>query len=98
MDLFDLPIDEFEREIDKLIKVQTKKQLLCDLVKCGLELSREDKAKWIDPIYIDTEEEAERLIEALEEAARTSAREVNVSYKTITDPERIKEMFDNGNK
>lgn len=98
MDLFDLPIDEFEREIDKLIKAQTKKQLLCDLVKCGLELSDEDKAKWIDPIYIGTEEEAEKLIEALEEAARASAREVNISYKTITDPERIKEMFDNGNK
>ena len=35
---------------------------------------------------------------SLEEAARASAREINVSYKTITDPERIKEMFDNGNK
>ena len=95
MDLFDLPIDEFEREIDKLIKSQTKEQLLCDLVKCGLELSREDKAKWIDPIYIDTEEEAERLIAALEKSAKASVKQIKVKYKNVTDVNEIKRIFEN---
>ena len=95
MDLFDLPIDEFEREIDKLIKSQTKKQLLCDLVKCGLELSDEDKAKWIDPIYIGTEEEAERLIAALEKSAKASVKQIEVKYKNVTDANEIKRMFEN---
>lgn len=92
MDLFDLP----EKELDKLVKSQTKEQLLCDLVKCGLELSKEDKVKWIDPIYIDTEEEANKLVEALEKAAEASVKETNVDYENITDKNKIKEMFDYG--
>lgn len=96
MDLFDLPEKEFEEELDKLIKSQTKEQLLCDLVKCGLELSKEDKAKWIDSVYIDTEEEADKLIEALEKAAKASVKETNVDYENVTDKNKIKEMFDYG--
>lgn len=92
MNLFDLS----EKELDKLVKSQTKEQLLCDLVKCGLELSKEDKVKWIDPIYIDTEEEANKLVEALEKAAEASVKETNVDYENITDKNKIKEMFDYG--
>lgn len=96
MNLFDLPKKEFEKELDKLVKSQTREQLLCDLVKCGLELSKEDKAKWIDPVYIDTEEEADKLIEALEKAAEASVKETNVDYENIADKNKIKEMFDYG--
>lgn len=94
MNLFDLPEKEFEEELDKLVKSQTKEQLLCDLVKSGLELSKEDKAKWIDPVYIDTEEEADKLIEALEKAAEASVKEINVDYEDVIDKNKIKEMFD----
>lgn len=96
MNLFDLPEKEFEKELDKLVKSQTKEQLLCDLVKSGLELSKEDKAKWIDPVYIDTEEEADKLIEALEKAAEASVKEINVDYKDVTDKNKIKEMLNYG--
>lgn len=96
MDLFDLSEKEFEKELDKLVKSQTKEQLFCDLVKCGLELSKEDKAKWIDLVYIDTEEEADKLIEALEKAAEASVKEINVDYENVTDKNKIKEMFDYG--
>lgn len=96
MNLFDLSEKEFEEELNKLVKSQTKEQLLCDLVKCGLELSKKDKAKWIDPIYIDTEEEANKLVEALEKAAEASVKETNVDYEDVTDKNKIKEMFNYG--
>lgn len=100
MNLFDLSKEEFEKELDNLINSQTKEQLLCDLVKCGLELSKEDKIKWIDPIYIDTEEEAERLINALEKAAATPCKNIDVNYKEVTDTIEIRKMFgvDNNEK
>lgn len=100
MDLFDLPEKEFEEELDKLVKSQTKEQLLCDLVKCGLELSKEDKTKWIDPIYIDTKEEAEMLVNALERAAAAPHKDINVDYKEVTDTVEIRKMFgvDNNEK
>lgn len=91
MDLFDLP----EKELNNLINNQTKEQLLCDL-----ELSKEDKIKWIDPIYIDTEEEAEMLIDALEKAAAVPCKNINVDYKEVTDAIEIRKMFgvDNNEK
>lgn len=61
-----------------------------------MDLSKEDKAKWIDPVCIDTEEEANKLIEALEKAAKTSVKETNVDYENVTDKNKIKEMFDYG--
>lgn len=96
MDLFDLP----EKELNNLIDSQTKEQLLCDLVKCGLELSKEDKIKWIDPIYIDTKEEAEMLINALEKAAAVPCKNIDVDYKEVTDAIEIRKMFgaDNNEK
>ena len=96
MDLFDLP----KKELNNLINSQTKEQLLCDLVKGGLELSKEDKAKWIDPVYIDTEEEAEMLVNALEKAAATPHKNINVDYKEVTDTVEIRKMFgvDNNEK
>ena len=93
MDLFDLPEKEFEEELDKLVKNQTKEQLLCDLIKCGLELSKEDKAKWVDPVYIDTDEEAEMLVNALEKAAAALCKNIDVNYKEVTDAIEIKRMF-----
>ena len=69
MDLFNLPINEFKKEINKIVEENTKTELLHDLVECGLELSKEDKAKWIDPLIIDTEEEAAALLDAMEKAA-----------------------------
>lgn len=100
MNLFDLSEKEFEKELDNLINSQTKEQLLCDLIKCGLDLSKEDKAKWIDPIYIDTEEEAEMLVNALERAAAAPHKDINVDYKEVTDAIEIRKMFgvDNNEK
>ena len=100
MNLFDLPEKEFEKELDNLINSQTKEQLLCDLIKCCLELSKEDKIKWIDLIYIDTEEEAEMLVNALEEAAAAPHKNINVDYKEVTDTVEIRKMFgvDNNEK
>ena len=100
MDLFDLSKEEFEKELDNLINSQTKEQLLCDLIKCGLDLSKEDKAKWIDPIYIDTEEEAEMLINALEKAAAAPCKNIDVNYKEVTDTVEIRKIFgvDNNEK
>ncbi len=93
MNLFDLPLDEFEKELDRFLEKQTPEQILADLIKCGLELSDEDKAKWIDPIYINTEEELDRLVAALEKAAEKKQKEIKVDYEEITDPNEIKEMF-----
>ena len=56
-------------------------------------LSKEEKAKWIDPIYIDTEEEAEMLVNALEKAATAPYKDIEVDYKEVTDAIEIKRMF-----
>ena len=48
------------------------------------------------PVYIDTEEEADKLIEALEKAAEASVKEINVDYEDVTDKNKIKEMFNYG--
>ena len=63
-------------------------------------LSKEEKAKWIDPIYIDTEEEAEMLVNALEEATAAPHKNINVDYKEVTDTVEIRKMFgvDNNEK
>lgn len=60
----------------------------------------EDKAKWIDPIYIDTEEKVEMFINALEKAAAASCKNINVDYKEVTDAIEIRKMFgvDNNEK
>lgn len=94
MDLFNLPLDKFEKELDRFLEKQTPEQILAGLIKCGLKLSDEDKAKWIDPIYINTEEELDRLVAALEKAAEEKQKEIKVDYEEITDLNKIKEMFD----
>ena len=93
MDLFRLPLDEFKKELNKFLEKQTPEQILAGLIKCGLKLSDEDKAKWIDPIYINTEEELDRLVAALEKAATKKQKEIKVDYEEITDSNKIKEMF-----
>lgn len=64
------------------------------------DLSKEDKIKWIDPIYIDTEEEAEMLINALEKAAAAPCKNIDVDYKEVTNAIEIRKMFgvDNNEK
>ena len=93
MDLFRLPLDEFKKELNKFLEKQTPEQIVADLIKYGLELSDKDKAKWIDPIYINTEEELDRLVAALEKAAEKKQKEIKVDYEEITDSNKIKEMF-----
>lgn len=93
MNLFNLSSDEFEKKLDRFLEKQTPEQILADLIKCGLKLSDEDKVKWIDPIYINTEEELDRLVAALEEAAGKKQKEIKVDYEEITDSNEIKEMF-----
>lgn len=63
-------------------------------------LSKEEKAKWIDPIYIDTEEEAEMLVNALEKASAAPYKNIDVDYKEVTDAIEIRKMFgvDNNEK
>ena len=63
-------------------------------------LSKEEKAKWIDPIYIDTEEKAEILVNALEKAAAAPCKNIDVNYKEVTDAIEIRKMFgvDNNEK
>lgn len=58
-----------------------------------MELSKEDKRKWIDPIVIDTEEDAEKFVSALERAAAAQHKEIDVNYREITDATEIKEIF-----
>lgn len=93
MDLFRLPLDEFKKELNRFLEKQTPEQIVADLIRCGLELSDKDKAKWIDPIYINTEEELDRLVAALEKAATKKQKEIKVDYEEITDSNKIKEMF-----
>ena len=94
MDLFNLPLDKFEKELDRFLEKQTPEQILAGLIKCGLKLSDEDKVKWIDPIYINTEEELDRLVAALEKAAEEKQKGIKIDYEEITDSNKIKEMFD----
>ena len=93
MDLFNLPMNEFKKEIDKIVEENTKTELLHDLVECGLELSKEDKAKWIDPLITDTEEEAAALLDAMEKAAAAQRKEIQIKAKEVKDPEEIRKMF-----
>ena len=45
MDLFRLPLNEFKKELNKFLEKQTPEQIVADLIKYGLKLSDEDKAK-----------------------------------------------------
>ena len=42
MDLFDLSIDDFIEEIEKLVDEYTPGELLNDLIECGLEVSNNE--------------------------------------------------------
>ena len=43
MDLFDLSIEEFKKEMSKFIKNMTKEELLQELIECGLKIEDKDK-------------------------------------------------------
>ena len=83
MDIFDLPQEQFEKELDNLFTNISEKDLLKELVDCGLELSPEDRKKWIDPLVIDNQEDAELFMDALERAAAAPHKKVDVDYNEI---------------
>ena len=45
MDIFDLPIEEFKKELNKIFSNITPKELLQELIECGLEVYDEKKDK-----------------------------------------------------
>lgn len=58
-----------------------------------MELAPEERRKWIDPIVIDTEEDAEKFIQALERAAAAPTKNVTVVYQDVVDGDEIKQIF-----
>ena len=45
VDIFDLTIEDFEKELDKILNSQTPEQTLAELVECGLELNNKNENK-----------------------------------------------------
>lgn len=42
MDIFDLSIDDFKKEIKKLVDEYTAEELLNELIECGLEVNNNE--------------------------------------------------------
>lgn len=42
MDIFDLSIDDFKKEIKKLVDEYTPEELLNELIECGLEVNNNE--------------------------------------------------------
>lgn len=70
VNIFDLSEEEINEHMTCMLEWQTPEELLEELVECGLELTPEEKKHWVDLIVIDTEEQAENFISALEKAER----------------------------
>ncbi len=65
-----------------------------NIFDCELELSPEDRKKWVDPLIVDNQEDAELFIDTLERAAAaTPHKKINVNYKEVTAPVEIKKIF-----
>ena len=60
-----------------------------------MELIPEERRKWVNPIVIDTEKDAEMFIQALERAAAAPKKHITIDYKEITDINEIKRIFHN---
>lgn len=58
-----------------------------------MELTSKERQHWIEPIVIDTKEDAGRFVQALEQAAAAPKKKVEVNYKEITDIDEIKRIF-----
>ena len=43
MNLFDLPMKEFDKKIDEIFNQYTSKELLEELKKCGLEVNKDER-------------------------------------------------------
>ena len=43
MNLFDLPMKEFDKKIDEIFNQYTSAELLEELKKCGLEVNEDEK-------------------------------------------------------
>lgn len=93
MNIFDLPLKQFKKELNNFFANMSKEELLKELVDCGLELSPEDRKKWIDPLVVDNQEDAELFINTLERATVAPHKEVDVNYNEITDSIKIKKIF-----
>lgn len=70
VNIFDLTEKEIDEHMTCMLEWQTPEELLEELVECGLELTSEEKKHWVDPIVIDTKEQAESFIKALEDAEK----------------------------
>lgn len=93
MNIFDLPLKQFKKELNNFFANMSKEELLKELVDCGLELSPEDRKKWIDPLVVDNQEDAELFINTLESAAAAPYKKVDINYNEITEPVEIKKIF-----
>lgn len=43
MNLFDLPMKEFDKKIDEIFNQYTPEELLEELKKCGLEVNKDER-------------------------------------------------------
>ena len=93
MNIFDLSLKQFKKELNNFFANMSKEELLKELVDCGLELSPEDRKKWIDPLVVDNQEDAELFINTLESAAAAPHKKVDINYNEITEPVEIKKIF-----
>ena len=90
MDIFNLTIEEIEQELDKILSKYTPKELLNELIKCGLELNQnEEDTPWV----IETEEELDNLIQAMRKVAAAPTKNVTVVYQDVVDGDEIKQIF-----
>lgn len=87
--------DNFLEHFEKFLDTYTSEELLEELKECGLELTSEEAKHWLEPIVIDTEEDLNALLDAMERAAAFEHKPIDVNYKTITDINEIKRIFNN---
>ena len=80
----------FEYLEEVLNSYNSSEELLNELIKCGLELNKnEENTPWV----IETEEELENLIQAMRKAAAAPTKNVTVVYRNVTDEDEIKQIF-----
>ena len=80
----------FEYLEEVLNSYNSSEELLNELIKCGLELNKnEENTPWV----IETEEELENLIQAMRKAAAAPTKNVTVVYRNVTNENEIKQIF-----
>lgn len=83
--------DKYFEYLEEVLNSYTSsEELLNELIKCGLELNKnEENTPWV----IETEEELENLIQAMRKAAAAPTKNVTVVYRNVTDEDEIKQIF-----